>query len=143
MAVLWKRFRISQVLITNLYFFPQILQGVVFAFYIGFGNTLSLDIAFTVITILNLIKDPLRALPLFIGQLIEFRVSMRRIQDYLMVNEVNYSIVTETASEQTDYALVIREGSAFHYGTSKKERKDAVERRGRVAAAERESMLML
>lgn len=79
MEILWKRFRISQILVTNLYFFPQVLSGVIFSFYIGFGGTLSLDVAFTVITILNLIKDPLRALPLFIGQLIEFRVSMRRI----------------------------------------------------------------
>ena len=79
LSILWKRFQISQLLITNLYFFPQILQAVVFSFYIGFGNTLRLDIAFTVITILNMIKDPLRALPLFVGQLIEFRVSMCRI----------------------------------------------------------------
>jgi len=67
LAVLWKRFRVSQVLITNLYFFPQILSAVVFSFYIGSGHTLRLDIAFTVITILNIIKDPLRALPLFVG----------------------------------------------------------------------------
>ena len=90
---LWRRMRISHLIITNLYFFPQILQAVVFSFYIGFGNTLSLDIAFTVIAILNLIKDPLRALPLFVGQLIEFRVSMRRIQDYLLVDEINQTTV--------------------------------------------------
>jgi len=71
--------KISQVMVTNLYFFPQIVSAVIFSFYIGFGGTLSLDIAFTVITILNLIKDPLRAVPLFMGQLIEFKVSMRRI----------------------------------------------------------------
>ena len=67
LKLLWRRMRISHLIITNLYFFPQILQAVVFSFYIGFGNTLSLDIAFTVIAILNLIKDPLRALPLFVG----------------------------------------------------------------------------
>ena len=73
----------------------------VFSFYIGFGNTLQLDIAFTVITILNLIKDPLRALPLFIGQLIEFRVSMRRIQDYLLCEEINESIVATVDKNTT------------------------------------------
>ena len=93
LAILWKRMRISQVLITNLYFFPQILSAVVFSFYIGFGGTLDLDVAFTVITILAMIKDPLRALPLFLGQLIEFRVAMRRIQDYLLVEEINRSMV--------------------------------------------------
>jgi len=67
LRVLWRRMRVSHFIVTNLYFFPQILQAVIFSFYIGFGNTLSLDIAFFVIAILNLIKDPLRALPLFVG----------------------------------------------------------------------------
>ena len=53
--------------VTSLYFFPSLLSAVVFAVYIGLGNTLDLDIAFTVMTILNLIKAPLRALPMFIG----------------------------------------------------------------------------
>ena len=118
LAILWKRMRISQVLITNLYFFPQILSAVVFSFYIGFGGTLDLDVAFTVITILAMIKDPLRALPLFLGQLIEFRVAMRRIQDYLLVEEVNRSMVAHVPEESTADAICIREGSAFHYGTS-------------------------
>lgn len=64
---LWSRMQVSQILVTNLYFFPQILTAVVFAFYIGFGNNLSLDAAFTIIVILNLIKDPLRSLPMFVG----------------------------------------------------------------------------
>ena len=118
LTILWKRMRVSQVLITNLYFFPQILSAVVFSFYIGFGGTLQLDIAFTVITILALIKDPLRALPLFVGQLIEFRVSMRRIQEFLLVEEVNKSMVVRVAEESSQDAILIRDGSAFHYGTS-------------------------
>jgi len=117
LAVLWRRMCVSQLLITNLYFFPQILQAVVFAFYVGFGNELRLDIAFTVIALMGLIKDPLRAVPLFMGQLIEFRASMRRIQDYLLIEEINYSIVTEARVDPQD-SILIRDGSAFHYGAS-------------------------
>ena len=65
-----------------------------------------------------MIKDPLRALPLFLGQLIEFRVSMKRIQDYLLVEEVNKSMVVRVPDESTTDAIFIRDGSAFHYGTS-------------------------
>ena len=54
-------------MITSLYFFPSLLSAVVFATYIGMGNTLDLEIAFVVMTILNIIKDPLRSLPTFIG----------------------------------------------------------------------------
>ena len=54
-------------MVTSFYFFPSILSAVVFSIYIGLGNTLDLEVAFTVITILNIIKDPLRTLPMFVG----------------------------------------------------------------------------
>ena len=72
LGMLRKRYNLSIVNISTLYFFPSILSAVIFSFYIGFGNTLRLDIAFTVMTILNLIKEPLRSLPQFIGQVLEF-----------------------------------------------------------------------
>ena len=93
LAMLRKRYNLSIVNISTLYFFPSILSAVVFSFYIGFGNTLRLDIAFTVITILNLIKEPLRSLPQFIGQVLEFQVSMTRIQEFIQVDEINTSII--------------------------------------------------
>lgn len=65
--------------ITMLYFFPQVLGAVVFSTYIGSGHTLDLGVAYTVLTILNLMKEPIRWLPMFIGQLIEFLVAMNRI----------------------------------------------------------------
>lgn len=43
------------------------LGNVVFGTYIGMGYTLDLGVAYTVMTVFNLIKDPLRWLPLFIG----------------------------------------------------------------------------
>ena len=79
LAVLWKRFKNGWAVVGSLYFFPQILSAVVFGFYIGTGHTLQLDVAFTVMTILTMIKDPLRSLPMFVGTAIEFMVSMRRI----------------------------------------------------------------
>lgn len=111
--------QVSQILVTNLYFFPQIVTAVVFSFYIGFGNTLRLDTAFTIIVIFNLIKDPLRAIPMFVGQLIMFRASMLRIQEYLLVQEINHSVVDEVPKNETEFAFRITEGSAFHYGTTK------------------------
>ena len=79
LGVLKKRFYYSNVMITSLYFFPSMLSAVLFSVYIGIGNTLDLDIAFTVMVVLNILKEPLRALPMFVGQLIEFQVSMTRI----------------------------------------------------------------
>jgi len=71
--------KISWAIITSLYFFPMFLSSVIFATYCGTGHTLGIAMAFSVLTVLNLIKEPIRSLPLFIGQLMEFAVAMTRI----------------------------------------------------------------
>ena len=114
--MLRKRYNLSIVNISTLYFFPSILSAVIFSFYIGFGNTLSLDIAFTVMTILNLIKEPLRSLPQFIGQLLEFQVSMTRIQEFIQVDEINTSMVNQVSGRSTSASVAISLGSNFHWG---------------------------
>ena len=81
------------------------------------GNKLGLDAAFTVMTILNLIKDPLRSLPEFIGQFLEFQVSMSRIQEFIHVDEVNRSMIKCVSSEYTQDSVIIKPGSNFHWGT--------------------------
>lgn len=91
--------------VSSLYFFPAVLSAVVFASYIGAGNYLSLDVAFTVITLLNMIKDPLRALPLFIGKFLEFLVSMKRIQSFLLVDEVNTTLIRKVDREETPFSI--------------------------------------
>lgn len=99
----------------SLYFFPAILNAVVFGFYIGFGNELSLDIAFAVITLLNIIRNPLAWFPDFFGQFLEFRVSMKRIAKFLCCDEVNASIIRHVGHE-TPNSVEITEGSNFHWG---------------------------
>ena len=54
---------------------------------------------------------------------------MRRIQDFLLVDEVNHSMICEVPEQSTDEAILIRDSSAFHYGVSKAEGVAAEERR--------------
>lgn len=60
-------------------FFPMLLQVTSFTVFIGVGHSINLATAYTIITIFNLIIQPIRMLPMFIGQFIEFMVAMRRI----------------------------------------------------------------
>ena len=99
--MLKQRFYYGNATVTSLYFFSSLLSAVVFAFYIGLGNTLDLDIAFTVLTILNLIKEPLRSLPRFVGNCIEFQVSMARIQEFILVDEVNTTVLRKVPQEES------------------------------------------
>lgn len=66
-------------MVSTLYFFPLMLQSVSFIAYILFGNDIDLSQAFVILTVLSLIQQPIRSMPMFIGQLIEFSVSMKRI----------------------------------------------------------------
>jgi ATP-binding cassette subfamily C (CFTR/MRP) protein 1 len=113
---LWRRFKVGQFSVTSLFFFPAILSPVVFAFYIGSGNYLTLDVAFTVITLLNMIKEPLRLLPLFVGSFLEFLVSMKRIQAFMMCDEVNATMIKHVDKEENPNSVTIFKGSNFHWG---------------------------
>jgi len=63
--------------------------------YIGTGNSISLAKAYTVMTVFNLVAQPIRILPQFVGQMVEFMVSMRRIQAYLACKEINPTILSK------------------------------------------------
>ena len=56
LSILFKRFCLGMTSITTIYFFPVIMSWAVFSTFIGSGNTLDLGVAFTVITVFNLIK---------------------------------------------------------------------------------------
>jgi hypothetical protein len=59
-------------IICSLYFFPNILSSVVFSTYIGTGHSLDLATSFSVLVFFDLIKEPIRSLPLFMSSFIEF-----------------------------------------------------------------------
>ena len=130
--MLWKRFKNGWAVVVSLYFFPQILSAVVFGFYIGTGHTLQLDVAFTVMTILTMIKDPLRSLPMFVGTAIEFMVSMRRIQAFMNIDEVNTTIIQHVEREeaQNSNSIEIMPGSFFHWGYAPADLKKENEKKG-------------
>lgn len=65
------------------------LQAVCFSVFIGTGNHITLATAYTVTSTINIIGAPIRVLPIFLGQVIEFMVSMRRIQAFLACEEIN------------------------------------------------------
>ena len=62
------------------------------AAFVYFGNSLDLSTAYTIKIIFNYVKDPMRMLPIFISQLFEFRLSMYRIQEFLLCDEINPSL---------------------------------------------------
>ena len=112
----------KMLLVTTLYFFPTSLQAVCYSFFIGFGNILSLNTGYVVLSVFNLIADPIRELPAFIGFAIEFVISMRRIQKFLLIPEINHTVVASSASPNaplspdSQISLKIQPNSSFFWG---------------------------
>jgi len=72
-----------------------------------------------------MIIGPLRTLPHFVSELIQFTVSMNRVQDYLNTPEVDNSLVQRNFNPNAEESIVIRGGNNFHWGRDiKKEESD-------------------
>lgn len=106
-------------MITSLYFFPSILSSVVLSTYIGTNHTIDLPTTFTVLVFFNMIQGPIRQLPLFLGEFIEFQVSMRRIQKFIDIKEVPADCLVQS-DPMSDLAVSI-ENQSFTWGVKAEE----------------------
>lgn len=89
-------------MVTLVNFFPSFLQAVCFTVYIGTDHRISLADAYTVTSTINIIGAPIRVLPLFLGQVIEFSVAMRRIQTFLACEEINSTLINKQTLKSQD-----------------------------------------
>jgi len=106
----------------SLTFWPAILQATTFSAYIGTGHTIDIATAYTLITVFNLISQPLRMLPMFIGNCVEFSVSMRRIQKFLTCEELNPMLIDQKQHSAIN-AIEVRDNANFHWGIKPEEDK--------------------
>ena len=58
------------------------------------------------------------SLPSFVGAALNFLVSMKRIQDFLLCDEVDHNLIE---NGEGDNAVEIKDGANFHWGFEKKE----------------------
>jgi len=89
----FKRMNVLMLTMASLTFAPLFLQTASFSLFIGLGQSLNLAVAYTVLTVFQQIQSPIRWLPMFIGQFIEFTVAMERIQNFLRCAEINETMV--------------------------------------------------
>jgi ABC-type uncharacterized transport system fused permease/ATPase subunit len=74
------------------------MSTVTIALYVFLGNSLDIGTAYTVKLVFTYVQTPLRVLPFLIAAFFEFRISMRRIQEFLECDEINKSIVNHNGS---------------------------------------------
>jgi ATP-binding cassette subfamily C (CFTR/MRP) protein 1 len=75
-------------LVGCVYFFRNLLPAVVFTTYIGTGHVLDLPTAVTCLVLFNLMKRPLIQVPMFVTNILNLKVSMKRVQRFMKTDEV-------------------------------------------------------
>lgn len=88
-----------------------------FSIFFSTGHTISLAQGFAALQVLGTLNMPIRWIPGFVGTLLQFTVSMRRIQKFLICDEVNPAIVEHNSREcrQKDLDILV-EDSSFSWG---------------------------
>ena len=109
-------------LITSIYFFPNVLSSVVFSTYIGIGHSIDLATAFSVIIFFDLIIEPMINFPMFISSYVDFRVSMKRVQEFLSSKEIDMPNLINQV-ENSQYSIEIKNHN-FSWGIKEKTEED-------------------
>jgi len=76
LKVLAKVWKLSTLSVTFLYLFPAILQTATFSGAIYYNGYISLGESFLILNLFRLLLVPFRSLPMFVGDVLNFIVSM-------------------------------------------------------------------
>jgi ABC-type multidrug transport system fused ATPase/permease subunit len=93
--------KLSMIRATNMLIWvmmPLLISVASFALYTFLGNELTPEKAFTSLAIYNVLRQPASWMPRVIAQIVESRVSLKRMQDYLQAEELNDHSITRIKS---------------------------------------------
>lgn len=116
--------------IVGAYLFPNMLPAVTFATFIGTGHTLDFNVAVAALVIFNLMQGPLIQVPFFCSEAINLIVSMKRIEGFLDLDQVQEGIVERSNAESqqpsnSELAFSIKGNFSWGFSTSKDKAKDS------------------
>lgn len=111
-------------MVAGIYLFPNLLPAVTYSVFIAQGNVLDFQVAAASMVIFGLMQGPLIQVPFFFSEIINLVVSMRRIEGFLDLDEVQNGIIDKNPeSEQatTGIAFSIKGNFSWGFSTKKKE----------------------
>ncbi|KAM3141562.1 hypothetical protein pb186bvf_006426 [Paramecium bursaria] len=81
------RFFISCLNILSIWLSPMLILNATFAIFVSIGNDLTPSKTFAIISLFQMLQQPLLFLPMALNALIEANISLRRIQNFLLTEE--------------------------------------------------------
>eukprot|EP01128_Nolandella_sp_AFSM9_P006332 TRINITY_DN3225_c5_g1_i1.p1 TRINITY_DN3225_c5_g1~~TRINITY_DN3225_c5_g1_i1.p1 ORF type:complete len:1698 (-),score=443.16 TRINITY_DN3225_c5_g1_i1:254-4717(-) len=95
-------------------FTPLLVSVVSFTFFVAVADqTLTAEVAFTALALFNVIRFPLNMLPMIITSVVEARVSLKRLLEFLKLSELDSDAVIE--DKVMDSAISVS-GGTFTWG---------------------------
>ncbi len=85
----------------------------VFTTYVLLGNELTPEVAFPVVSIFMMLQGPLQMLPGQLSNLLECLVGIRRIQDYLLDEEIDTKYIKHNDDKLPNTAIKIQNGNFY------------------------------
>ena len=107
--------------------FPSLLPAVTFSVHIATGHTLEYNVAVAALIIFSIMQEPLIQIPYFITELVEVIQSLKRIEGFLDLEEVQTGIVKRGQITDSELALSIK--GNFSWGFSTRSKKDESEKK--------------
>jgi ABC-type multidrug transport system fused ATPase/permease subunit len=102
-----KKSCISGLFISSLYLFPKLMSIATFFLYAAFYGTPSMGVVFATINVFNIMSGPLRTFPWYISALIDAFVSGKRIQEFLVTEDVPQTYKPEEEDPNNENAIEI------------------------------------
>ena len=111
-------------LISGAYMFPNLLPCVTFSVHIATGHTLTYGVTVAALIIFSIMQDPLVQFPYFITMLIEVIQSLKRIEKFLDLDEVQKGIIARGKRQDSDMAISVKGNFSWGFSTKKKEEEE-------------------
>ena len=116
---------LNSIEIFNFVILIPMLTLITFLVFIRSGHEMSLSDAFMAITVLHGLQEPVQWIPEFLGYFMEFVVSMKRINKFLLCDEINPKIVTYDDSDIKNNLIdILINDSNFTWGVKHQDKED-------------------
>jgi len=101
----------------------MMITTAIFGTYIFTGHEMNAKTAFTLVSTVMILQQPLRSLPYVLTLMIESKISLNRVTKYLLAEEVQRDFITRNSSLNTDIAIKVQNGNFYWLSEEDKRKK--------------------
>ena len=118
-----KNFVLTSISVFLVWLAPLMITTAIFGVYILTGHEMNAKTAFTLISTIMIIQQPLKSLPFMLSLMIESKISLTRVTKYLLAEEVQRDFITRNDSLNTDISVKVQNGNFYWLSEEEKQKK--------------------